>query len=56
MLIEAKKPIIAHNPQFDVQFLYEQFIAPLPATYLDFCTEWKKNFPVIYDTKVVYYQ
>lgn len=34
-------------------FLYEQFIGPLPATFIEFCVEWKKYFPVLYDTKCV---
>jgi len=25
----------------------------LPATFIDFCTEWKKHFPIIYDTKCI---
>ena len=56
MLIEAKKPIIAHNPQYDVAFVYEQFIGPLPESFLEFCAEWKKHFPAIYDTKCVFYE
>ena len=49
-LIDVKKPIIAHNPQMDILFVYEQFIAPLPDTFLEFCSEWRKLFPCIYDT------
>ena len=53
ILIDAKKPIIAHNPQMDILFVYEQFIAPLPDSFLEFCTEWKKHFPCIYDTRLI---
>jgi hypothetical protein len=53
ILTDAKKPIVAQNPQYDIAFLYEQFIAPLPDNFIDFCTEWKKQFPVIYDTKCI---
>jgi len=56
MLIDAKKPLVGHNPQFDICFLYEKFIAPLPETYLDFCREWRKNFPTLYDTKAVNFE
>ena len=56
MLITAKKPLIAHNPQYDVTFLFEQFIAPLPNSFLEFCQQWKSHFPTIYDTKAVFYE
>ena len=56
LLIAAKKPLVAHNPEYDVTFLYEQFIAPLPASFIEFCRQWKSNFPVIYDTKVLFYE
>ena len=52
-LIDAKKPIIAHNPQMDILFVYEQFIAPLPDSFLEFCSEWRKLFPCIYDTRII---
>ena len=55
-LKDAQKPIIGHNPQYDLGFLYEKFIAPMPETFLDFCREYRKNFPVTYDTKIIYYQ
>ena len=52
-MIDAKKPIVAHNPQMDILFVYEQFIAPLPDSFLDFCTEWRQLFPCIYDTRII---
>lgn len=51
MLSEAKKPIVGHNVFFDFCFLYEQFIAHLPKSFAEFCTEWKAHFPSNYDTK-----
>ena len=56
MLIDAKKPLVGHNPQYDVAFMYEQFIAPLPASFIEFCQEWRKFFPLIYDTKCIFAQ
>ena len=56
MLIDAKKPLVAHNPQFDVAFLFEQFIAPMPDSFIEFCLQWKKHFPIIYDTKALFYE
>lgn len=47
---------MAHNPQYDVMFLYEQFIGPLPSSFIEFCKEWKQNFDAIYDTKAVFYE
>ena len=55
IMIDAKKPIIAHNPQYDVGYLFEMFIAPTPPTYLEFCETWRKNFPLLYDTKCIFY-
>jgi len=52
-MIEAKKPIIGHNCMYDWLYLYNQFIAKLPETFLDFATEWTKLFPYTFDTKVL---
>lgn len=54
-MIEAKKPIIGHNCMYDWLYLYNQFIAPLPETYLQFAQEWNSRFPFTYDTKVLAY-
>jgi len=35
-IIKAKKPLIGHNSIYDIGFIYDQFIAPLPDTYLEF--------------------
>ena len=37
----------------DLLFVYEQFIGPLPEFFLDFCREWRKHFPCIYDTRIL---
>ena len=54
-MIEAKKPVIGHNCMYDWLYLYNQFIAPLPETYLQFSQEWNTHFPYTYDTKVLAY-
>ena len=56
MVSKSQKPLIAQNPQFDITFLYEQFIGPLPDSFIQFCTEFKKHFPTIYDTKCILIQ
>jgi poly(A)-specific ribonuclease len=33
-LIKAKKPLIGHNLMYDIIYLYRQFIADLPPTYV----------------------
>ena len=37
MLIESKKPLVGHNPQYDLLFIHEKFIGPLPEDFIDFC-------------------
>ena len=56
MLIDAKKPLIAHNPQYDIGFIFEKFVAPMPENFVEFCYEWRKRFPTLYDTKSVYFE
>ena len=41
-LIEAQKPLVGHNLIYDMGFFYDQFIAPLPDTFLDFTAAWRK--------------
>ena len=53
MLHQANKPIIGHNMFFDAAFLFEQFIARLPRTFIEFATQWKAQFPSVYDTKTL---
>ena len=52
-MIKAKKPLIGHNQIYDIGFLYDQFIAPLPDSFLEFTEKWREWFPDNYDTKVV---
>ena len=40
-MIKAKKPLVGHNFIYDVAFLYDQFIAPLPDTFLEFSQQWR---------------
>ena len=54
-MIEAKKPVIGHNCMYDWIYVYNQFIGPLPETYLQFAQEWNSRFPFTYDTKVLAY-
>ena len=35
-MIDAKKPIVGHNCMYDWLYFFNQFIAPLPETYLQF--------------------
>ena len=44
--------LIGHNMIYDIIYLYNQFIGPLPETYADFVAEWFKLFPSTFDTKV----
>jgi hypothetical protein len=39
--------------QFDAAFIFEQFIARLPPTFIDFASQWKAHFPAAYDTKTL---
>lgn len=50
------KPIIGHNPMYDLLYFYNQFIAPLPTTYSQFIKEWTDLFGQVYDNKVLAYQ
>lgn len=40
---------------YDWLYVYNQFVGPLPETYLQFSQEWNANFPHTYDTKVLAY-
>lgn len=52
-MINCRKPLIGHNCIYDICFLYDQFIAPLPETYIKFIKAWRDNFPVTFDSKFV---
>ena len=45
--------LIGHNQIYDIGFFYDQFIAPLPDTFLEFTEKWRECFPDNYDTKVI---
>ena len=38
---------------FDLCFFVEQFIAPLPDSYIEFAHLWKSHFTLTYDTKTL---
>ena len=52
-MINCKKPIVGHNWIYDMCFLFDQFLAPLPDTYLEFTSAWREYFPVTFDSKYV---
>ena len=52
LLISARKPIVGHNMFFDLAFIYQQFIDPLPSSLSTYSQRLSKYFPEIYDTKV----
>lgn len=45
--------LIGHNMMYDNLFFYNQFIAPLPATFAEFSKAWNSVIPNIFDTKVL---
>ncbi|KAJ1530488.1 hypothetical protein ONE63_005386 [Megalurothrips usitatus] len=51
LLVELKKPIIAHNCTLDFMIMHKQFYKPLPKSYQAFKSNINNLFPVIYDTK-----
>lgn len=38
---------------YDILYFYNQFIGPLPDTYVGFAKEWFERFPNTFDTKVL---
>ena len=54
-MILSGKPFIGHNMIYDVGFIYQQYIADLPETYIEFKTKVHDCFPAIFDTKVIAY-
>ncbi|PVU92325.1 hypothetical protein BB561_003894 [Smittium simulii] len=51
LLLESKKPIIAHNCFADFVFIYSNFYGQLPNTLAEFKIKLHELFPIIYDTK-----
>lgn len=54
-MIQRQIPLIGHNPMYDILYFYNQFLGPLPSTYLEFIATWSVLFPVMYDSKVACY-
>lgn len=52
-LIKTKKPMIGHNLDYDIMFLYDKFIGDLPDTITEFKSKMSKLIPCFYDTKVL---
>jgi len=50
-----EKPLIGHNPMYDILYFYHQFIDILPTTYLEFIRAWNIIFGKTYDSKIVAY-
>jgi poly(A)-specific ribonuclease len=44
-------PLIGHNCMYDLVYLYNQFVAPLPDSYKEFAAEFHSLFPICFDTK-----
>lgn len=51
LLVDMKKPIIAHNCTLDLMIMYKQFCKPLPKSYQAFKNSIHDLFPIVYDTK-----
>ena len=52
-VIVSKKPIVGHNCLTDLLKIYNQFVAELPESYIDFKQSLHKCFPTIFDTKEI---
>jgi poly(A)-specific ribonuclease len=54
LLIDLKKPIIGHKMIYDLLYIYNQFIAKLPETFLEFSRQWLSFFPATFDISVMF--
>lgn len=54
--VKMRKILIGHNMFCDLIYLYNSFIDPLPKSYSQFKREINSLFPVIYDTKHIFYE
>lgn len=52
-IIAARKPLIGHNLIYDLYYIIELFVQPLPITYQGMRDLLQKLFPSIIDTKTV---
>lgn len=41
---------------YDILYMYNMCIGPLPDTYDEFVKEWASRFPITFDTKVLTFQ
>jgi hypothetical protein len=48
-----EKPIIGHNPMYDILYFYNQFIDVLPSTYVEFIRSWNSKI-VAYHNKSIF--
>uniref|UniRef100_A0A6B2L3Q5 Uncharacterized protein n=1 Tax=Arcella intermedia TaxID=1963864 RepID=A0A6B2L3Q5_9EUKA len=53
LIIQSKKPIVGHNCFMDLIHIYHRFVEPIPSSLLQFKHEFKKLFPLVFDTKVI---
>ncbi|KAE8744782.1 hypothetical protein FOCC_FOCC008598 [Frankliniella occidentalis] len=51
LLVQLKKPIIAHNCVLDLMIMHKQFYCSLPKSYQAFKNNIHSLFPNVYDTK-----
>lgn len=56
LLTSLNKPIIGHNLMQDLMIIINNFEAPLPRSYLQFKQLTNRLFPIIFDTKTIYYE
>jgi poly(A)-specific ribonuclease len=53
LIVQKHLPLIGHYFTFDLIYIYECFLGPLPDTVEEFERELKKHFKYIYDTKLL---
>jgi poly(A)-specific ribonuclease len=53
LMLQTRKPLVAHNMLYDLMFLYQQFIDDLPASYAEFKRLARHTLPPLYDTKFI---
>jgi len=50
--MDQRKALVGHNIIFDIGYIFEHFIAPLPDTYKEYVEKLHYyNFNNLYDTK-----
>ena len=52
-LTKSQKPLVGHNFLLDIMHLIDQFLYPLPKSYLEFKEMVRCLFPIMYDTKFI---